>query len=201
MAKFILGRKLGMSEIFDEKGNQVPVTLVEAGPCVVTAVKEKAIQVGFIKKTKNIKKTEKGKEFKHLKEFGVQGLEFKVGDAISAEVFQEGDIVKVSGISKGKGFAGVVKKWGFHGRPSTHGTKHEERTPGSTGMSGLGRVIKGLKMAGRMGSQRVTVKNLKVAKIDKENNILAIRGAVPGKPGTLLEISNTCLPAGREIGN
>lgn len=194
--KFILGRKLGMSEVFDEKGNQVPVTLVEAGPCVVTQIKTidkdkyESVQVGFLPKSKNVKKTEKSKEFKNLKEFRVQGLGFKVGDTIGADVFQEGDAVKVSGISKGKGFAGVVKKWGFHGRPSTHGTKHEERTAGSTGMSGLGRVIKGLKMAGRMGSQRVSVKNLKIVEIDKENNILAIKGAVPGKPGTLLEIRN-----------
>lgn len=183
-----------MSQIFDEKGNMVPITLIEAGPCTVTQkkimIKDKyeAVQIGFIKKTKKIKKTEKGKEFKHLKEFRVQGLELEVGSVVDASVFQEGDIVDVSGISKGKGFAGVVKRWGFHGRHSTRGTKHEERTPGSTGSSGPGRVLKGVKMAGRMGSDRVTVRNLKIVKVDKDNNKIAVGGALPGRKGTLLEI-------------
>ena len=203
--KFILGLKLGMSQIFDEKGNQTPVTLVEAGPCYVTQIKElrgkkdgyNAIQIGFVAKKKKIKKTEKGKEFKYLKEFRIQPpAEFLLGDkipnpgdVIDASIFQEGDKVKVSGVSKGKGFSGAVKKWGFKGRLSvSHGTKHELRTLGSTGSSVPERVVKGKKMAGRMGYERVTIKNLKIAKVDKENNLLAVKGAIPGRKGTLLEI-------------
>ena len=193
--KFILGLKIGMSQLFDEKGDRLSVTLVEAGPCVVTQIKTKekdgyeAVQMGFIPKKKNVKKPEKGKEFKFLKEEKTENAgQFKEGDEVNISVFQEGDKVKISGISKGKGFQGVIKRWGFHGRPSTHGTKHEERTPGSTGSSIPDRVVKGKKMAGRMGSDRTTVKNLKIVKIDKENNLLAIEGALPGRRGTLIEI-------------
>ena len=190
--KFILGLKLGMTQVFDEKGNQIPVTLIEAGPCYVTQIKTKekdkyeAVQVGFVKKTRKIKKAEKEKEFKYLREF--ENGEHKMGDKIDVSIFQEGDKVKISGLSKGKGFAGVVKRWGFHGRPATRGTKHEERTGGSTGSSMPSRVVKGKKMAGRMGFERVSVKNLKIVKIEKEDNLIAVRGAVPGRKGTLLEI-------------
>lgn len=190
--KFILGLKLGTTQVFDEKGNQIPVTLIEAGPCYITQIKTKekdkygAVQVGFVKKTRKIKKAEKGKEFKYLREF--EDGEHKMGDKIDVSIFQEGDKVKISGLSKGKGFAGVVKRWGFHGRPATRGTKHEERTGGSTGSSMPSRVVKGKKMAGRMGFGRVSVKNLKIVKIEKEDNLIAVRGAVPGRKGTLLEI-------------
>jgi len=195
--KFILGLKLGMSEIFDEKGNQIPITLIEAGPCIVTQVKTKekdvytAIQIGFKKlKEKKIKKPQKQKPFKYLREFrgNIDISKYKVGDNIDVSIFKEENKVSVSGISKGKGFAGVVKRWGFHGRPRTRGTKHEERGPGSIGAATPSRVIKGIKMAGRMGGERVTVKNLKIVKIDKENNLLAVKGAVPGRRGTLMEI-------------
>jgi len=198
--KFILGLKLGMSQIFDEKGNQIPVTLIEAGPCEVTQIKTKekdgyqAIQVGFKKigKPKKIKKPQAKKPYRYLREF--KNGEFKVGDRIDASIFQEGEKVKVSGISKGKGFAGAVKRWGFKGRLSvSHGTKHELRTLGSVGMSIPERVVKGKKMPGRMGWIRVTVSNLKVAKVDPENNLLAVEGAVPGRKGTLLEISNSSI--------
>jgi len=181
-----------MTQVFDEKGNQIPVTLIEAGPCYITQIKTKekdkygAVQVGFVKKTRKIKKAEKGKEFKYLREF--EGGEHKMGDKIDVSIFQEGDKIKISGLSKGKGFAGVVKRWGFHGRPATRGTKHEERTGGSTGSSMPSRVVKGKKMAGRMGFERVSVKNLKIVKIEKEDNLIAVRGAVPGRKGTLLEI-------------
>ena len=197
--KFILGLKLGMSEIFDEKGNQIPITLIEAGPCIVTQVKTKekdvytAIQIGFKKlKEKKIKKPQKQKPFKYLREFrgNIDISKYKVGDNIDVAIFKERDKVSVSGTSKGKGFAGVVKRWGFHGRPRTRGTKHEERGPGSVGAATPSRVIKGIKMAGRMGGERVTVKNLKVIKVDKENNIIAVKGAIPGRKGILLEISN-----------
>lgn len=179
--------------MFDKEGKVVPVTLVEAGPCQVTQVKTKekdkyaAVQVGFLLKKKRVKKTEKGKEFKHLREFG--NGEYKLGDKIDASVFQEGDMVKISGVSKGKGFQGAVKRWGFKGHASaTHGTKHEHRTLGSVGTSFPERVIKGRKMPGRMGGERTTVKNLKIVKVDVENNLIAVRGAVPGRKGTLLEI-------------
>ena len=192
--KFILGKKIEMTQIFDEKGNVVPVTLIEAGPCQVTQMKTRekdgyqAIQIGFekIEKLKKIKKTMKGKEFKYLKEF--ENGKLKVGDQILATVFKEGEKVNVSGISKGKGFAGVIKRWHFKGQFKTHGTKEKWRSPGSIGQRWPQRVIKGKKMGGRMGSDRTTVKNLKIAKIDPENNILAVRGAVAGHKGTLLEI-------------
>ncbi len=201
--KFILGQKIGMSQIFDENGNQIPVTLVEAGPCEVLQVKTKendgceAVQLGWrkIEKKKKIKKTMKGKEFRYIKEFKVQPTTnnqqpttFKAGDKIDVSVFREGDKVKISGISKGKGFQGVVKRHGFHGRNATHGVKHEERKPGSIGSSWPERVIKGRKMPGRMGAERVTVKNLKIVKVDKENNLIAVKGAVPGYRGTLVEV-------------
>ena len=180
--------------MFDKEGNVVPLTLIEAGPCHVTQVKTKekdgydSLQVGFkkIEKKKKIKKPMKGKPFRFLREF--KDGEHKMGDKIDVSVFQEGDTVKVIGTSKGKGFQGAVKRWGFSGRNATHGVKHEERTLGSVGTTGPQRVIKGKKMPGRMGFERVTVKNLEVVKVDKENNLLAVRGAVPGKKGTLLEI-------------
>ncbi|MCK4781990.1 50S ribosomal protein L3 [Candidatus Parcubacteria bacterium] len=194
--KFILGKKIEMTQIFNEQGRVVPVTLIEAGPCEVVQLKTKdkdgyeAVQVGFIKKEKQkrIKKTEKGKEFQYLREFESSG-EHKIGDKIDVSVFEEGSKVKISGISKGKGFQGAVKRWGFSGRNATHGVKHEQRTLGSVGSAFPQRVIKGKKMPGRMGVERITVKNLKIVKIDKENNLLAVRGAIPGRRGTFLEIT------------
>ncbi len=188
-----------MSQIFDEKGNVVPVTLIEAGPCQITQVKKhekdgySAVQIGFKKlKEKKVKKPQKQKPFRYLREFTFPNFEKtwegKVGDKIDVSIFREGDEVKVSGISKGKGFQGAVKRWGFSGRNATHGVKHEHRTLGSVGSSFPERVLKGKKMPGRMGAERVTVRNLKIVKIDKENNLLAIKGAVPGPKGTLLEI-------------
>jgi len=195
--KFILAKKIGMSQLFDEKGNVIPVTWVEAGPCFVTQIKTEdkdgywAVQVGFEKKKKNIKKTEKGKEYKYLKEFRGSKEEvekFKVGQKIDVSIFNEGDIVKVSGKSTGKGFQGVVKRWGFAGAPKTHGTKHTHRAPGAIGSAWPQRVWKGKKMPGRMGGERVTIKNLEIVKIEKDKNLMAIKGAVPGKRGNLLEI-------------
>lgn len=194
--KFILGLKLSMSQIFDKSGKVIPITLIKVGPCEVLQVKTKAkdgyqaIQLGFIKKTKKIKKTEKGKEFRYLREQRTENNEqLKVGDKIGVSIFQEGEVVKISGISKGKGFTGAVKRWGFKGKLSaTHGTKHEHRTLGSVGTSHPPRVQKGKKMPGRMGGERVTIRNLKVVKVDPENNLLAVKGAVPGRKETLLEI-------------
>jgi large subunit ribosomal protein L3 len=205
MTKFILGKKIGMSQIFDEAGNVIPVTVIEAGPCYVTQirVKEKdgyqAVQIGFWE-TKGLKKPQKGhlrriKNLKYLKEFKTGDKyenkyenKYEIGQEIKADIFQVGDVVKVSGISKGKGFAGVVKRHGFRGAPASHGTKHALRQPGSIGSSFPERVRRGLKMAGRMGGERVTTKNLKIAAVDAENNLLAIKGAIPGSRGTLLEI-------------
>jgi len=192
--KFILGQKLRMSQIFDEKGNAIPVTLVEAGPCQVTQIKTQekdryeAIQVGFKRKEKKIKKTMGKKPFKFLHEFRADPKSFKVGQKIDISIFEEGDVVSVSGISKGKGFQGGVKRWGFAGLPATRGTKHEMRALGSTGSRYPQRVIKGKKMPGRMGGERVTVKNLKIVKVEPENNLLTVKGALPGRRGTLLEI-------------
>ena len=200
--KFILGKKIEMTQMFDEKGRVIPVTLIEAGPCYVAQImtKEKdkyeSIQIGFEKlKDKKVKKPQKKKPYRYIKEFKNKEQrtknkeqELKVGDKIDVSIFKEGDKVKISGISKGKGFAGVVKRWGFHGQTATHGTKHEERTIGSIGSAFPQRVIKGKKMPGRMGTERVTVKNLKIVKVDVENNLIAIKGAVPGRRGTLLEI-------------
>jgi len=193
--KFILGKKLKMAQIFDEKGNVIPATLIEAGPCYVTQIKTKekdgyeAIQIGFEKlKEKKVKKPLKKKPYRYLREFKNEIEKFKVGQEIDVSIFKEGDLVSVSGISKGKGFAGAVKRWGFAGRAKTRGTKHEERTLGSVGATTPSRVIKGKKMPGRMGFVRVTIRNLKVVKVDPEKNLLAVKGAVPGRKGTLLEI-------------
>ncbi|MFH1780497.1 MAG: 50S ribosomal protein L3 [Candidatus Nealsonbacteria bacterium] len=197
--KFLLGLKLGMSQIFDKDGNIVPLTLIEAGPCQITQVKTRksdgyeSLQVGFkeIEKKNKIKKPMTLKPFRFIREFRAKDasvLEGKVGDKIDVSLFQEGDIVKVAGVSKGKGFQGGMRRWGFHGKFATHGIKHEARTIGAIGDGGLERVWRGKKMPGRMGSDRITVKGLRVMKVDKENNILAVRGAVPGHPGTLVEI-------------
>ncbi|KPJ57381.1 hypothetical protein AMJ49_01830 [Parcubacteria bacterium DG_74_2] len=194
--KFILGEKIKMSQIFDEKGNLIPVTLIKVGPCEVLQIKKKeidgyeAVQIGFkkIEKEKKIKKSMRKKPFQYLREFRGKIEKMKLGEKIDASVFKEGDLVKISGVSKGKGFAGAVKRWGFAGRSKTHGTKHEERTLGSTGSTTPSRVVKGRKMPGRMGAKRVTTKNLKVVKVDPKNNLIAVRGAVPGRRGTLLEI-------------
>ena len=192
--KIILGKKLGMSQVFDETGKVIPVTLLEAGPCKVLEVlnKEKngydSIQLGFIeRKEKKALKSGKGKNFTYIKEFRGEG-EFNVGDTVDVSIFEEGDMVKVSGVSKGKGFQGGVKRHGMSGRDRTHGVKHDHRTIGSVGSAWPQRVIKGRHMPGRMGADRVSVKNLKVIKIDKENNTIAVKGAIPGHYGTLIEV-------------
>ncbi len=188
-----------MSQIFTKEGGAIPVTVVKAGPVVVTQVKTdkrdgySAVQVGYgEKKASKINKAIRGhiKElgnFETIKEFR-DAEEHKVGDSIDVSVFEEGDIVQVSSISKGKGFQGVVKRHGFHGGPRTHGQKHSEREPGSIGATGPQRVFKGTRMAGRMGSDKVTTKNLKVVGVNKENNMILLAGSVAGHRGTLLEI-------------
>lgn len=184
-----------MSQLFDENEKVTPVTLVKAGPCYITQIKTEkkdgynAVQIGFEKlKDKKIKKTMKGKPYRYLKER--KGVENKVkaGQEIDVSIFKPGDKVMVSGVSKGKGFAGAVKRWGFVEKAKAHGAKDMRRL-GSTGSRFPQRTIKGKKMAGRMGGEKITVKNLEIAAIDKENDILAIKGALPGKRGALLEIT------------
>lgn len=200
MAKFMLAQKIQMSQIFDEAGNVIPVTVLRAGPVTVNQVREKnkdgyeALVVGFgEKKEKNIKKPQRVQmkdlgNFRWLKEFRTSPGDLKRGDKIGVSIFKEGEIVKVSGSSKGKGFQGVVKRHGFAGGPRTHGQKHSEREPGSIGATWPQRVLKGKKMPGRMGGGRITVSNLKILKIEPDKNLLYIKGAVPGARGSLLEI-------------
>ncbi|MBU1558100.1 50S ribosomal protein L3 [Patescibacteria group bacterium] len=197
--KFILGTKEEMTQIFDNEGIVHPVTILNAGPVVVTQIRNEeadgyeAVQIGFgEKKEKNINKPEKGHlkdlgNFRYLREFEIDG-DMKVGDKMDASIFEEGEEVIISSISKGKGFQGVVKRHNFAGGPRSHGQKHSERKPGSIGSTGPQRVFKGTRMAGRMGTDRITVKNLKIVQIDKDNNKIYIKGAVPGRRGTLVEI-------------
>jgi large subunit ribosomal protein L3 len=199
--KFILGKKQKMTQYFDEEGNVHPATEVQAGPITVTRVKTQdtdgydAVQVGYgTQKETRISKAVRGaiKDlgfFRVLKEFRPkQAIEAQIGDTINADIFAVGDTVTVTGISKGKGFQGVVKRHGFAGGRRTHGQKHSEREPGSIGSTGPQRVFKGTKMAGRMGSDRITVKNLKVLAVDPAANTILIKGAIPGRRGTLVEI-------------
>ncbi len=183
--------------MFDKQGNIVPVTIIKAGPCFITQIRDekkdnyKAIQIGFkLLKDKKVKKPQKNKPYRYLREFSNDVSKYKIGDKIDVNIFEEGDKIKVSGISKGKGFQGVVKRHGFSGGPATHGHRHVLRTPGSIGSAFPQKVFKGKKMPGRAGGKRTTIKNLKIAVIDKENNLLAINGAVSGPVGGLVEISS-----------
>lgn len=198
-----------MTQVFDEQGNVVPVTVLEAGPVIITQIKTvatdgyDAVQVGFgTKKEKNINKAIKGHvkslgNFKFIKEFRVYDDKdvkaiagMKVGDKIDLSAFKEGDKITVSSVSKGKGFQGVIKRHGFKGQPRTHGQKHSERAPGSIsgGTREGGRVPKGMRMAGRTGSDLITISGLKVIQIDPATNELLVLGAMAGKKGTLVEI-------------
>lgn len=180
MAKFILGTKQKMTQMFDDEGNVYPATLVLAEPNEITQIKTKE-KDGYI--SVQVSLDGKKKEFRLNEEDN-----FEKGAKIDVAVFEEGDKVRIAGISKGKGFQGVVKRHGFHGGPRTHGQKHSEREGGSIGDGGRQRVSKGRKMPGRMGSDRVTIKNLKILKVDKDSNQLLVSGAIPGKRGTLIEI-------------
>ena len=206
MKKAILGKKLGMTQLFGEDGVLIPVTVIEAGPCRVIQKKTaendgyEAVQVGFLeKKEKHTTKPLQGHfkkagtgYMKYLKEFKLENAaEMNVGDEIKEDVFAEGDAVDVTGISKGKGYAGTIKRWGTHRGPMTHGSGYH-RGPGSMGAcSSPSRVMKGKKLAGHLGVEKVTIQNLSIVKIDAEKNILAIRGAVPGPKGGLVVIKNS----------
>ncbi len=202
--KFILAEKQNMTQIFDASGKVYGVTVLNAPDGKVVQVKTKAtdgytaVQVGFgTKKTKRISKPILGHmkdlgNFKVLREFRLENEENlpQVGDVVNLDTFTEGDIINVSSVTKGKGFQGVVKRHGFAGGPRTHGQRHSEREPGSIGGGGRdgGRVAKGMRMAGRMGGDRVTIKGLKLVKIDKEANQIYVFGAVPGRKGTVVEV-------------
>lgn len=205
MAKAILGTKVGMTQIFSEEGKAIPVTVIQAGPCVVTQVKGtendgyNAIQVGYKEqKETRLNKPMKGhlakgqvKPVKVLREFRVDNsAEFKVGQEIKADIFDAGDQVDVTGISKGKGFAGPIKRHGFGRGPETHGSRYHRRT-GSLGAVGPNRVFKGSKLPGRMGTDKITVQNLQVVKVDAERDLILVKGAVPGPNKALLTIKTS----------
>lgn len=205
----ILGTKIGMTSVFDAAGNQLVVTVVEAGPCVVTQIKTKdgadgynAVQVGYgEKKEKRTTKALKGHFAKagttpkqKVVEFATIGTDVSLGQTLTVgELFKDGDKVDVSGISKGKGFQGVVKRHGFSGvGMRTHGQHNRQRAPGSLGQSSdPSRVFKGMRMAGRMGSDRITIKKVKVVSVMAEQNIILLKGAVPGPKGTIIEIKKS----------
>ena len=200
----LIGKKIGMTSLYDEKGNNLACTIIEAGPCVVTQIKNEekdgynSVQLGFLdKKERNINKAEAG-HFKNAKTAPKRNLfEFKnfenelsVGDVLNVDHFSEGEFVDISGISKGKGFQGVVKRHGFAGvGQSTHGQHNRLRAPGSIGAASYpARVFKGMKMAGQMGNEKVTVQNLKVIKVVPEKNLLVIKGCVPGHKNSIVTI-------------
>ena len=200
----IIGKKLGMSQVFEQNGDLIPVTIVEAGPCQVVQVKtpEKegysAVQLGFEKKPeKRANKPELGhfkaantEPYRHLSELrDFESDHLKVGESITVNLFKVGDKVKVSGVTKGKGFQGVVKRYNFKGGPKTHGQSDRHRAPGSIGASAYpSHVIKGMKMPGRMGGDNKTVRGLSIIKIDPDNNLLYIKGAVPGARNGIVTI-------------
>jgi large subunit ribosomal protein L3 len=202
--KGLLGRKLGMTQIFDDRGEVIPVTVIEAGPCYITQKKTlendgyTAVQLGFEEvKPARVNKPELGHlakshvpSLRYLREFRVEDhSDLSEGQKLDASVFEVGDLVDVIGVSKGKGFAGVVKRHHFAGGPKTHGQSDRLRTAGAIGAGTTpGRIIKGLRMAGRMGNDRVTVQNLEIALVDPERNLLAVKGAVPGARDGLLII-------------
>ena len=213
--KFIVGKKLGMSQIYGEDGNVIPVTVVEAEPNIVVQVKTKdkdkyeAVQIGYgTRKEKNIKKPQKGHfknlgSFAVLKEFRIDSkgrtsrgqeqnavTELTVGQKIDVTMFAPGDTVRVTGMTKGKGFQGVVKRHGFKGMPASHGHHSVMRHGGSIGQRFRQHTLRGMRMPGRMGNNKFTVRGLKIAKVDQENNMLAIKGAIPGNKGGIVMIQS-----------
>ncbi len=200
MIQGFLGRKIGMTQIFREDGRVVPVTVIEAGPCVVTQVKTKetdgyeAIQLGYGEvKRRNKPQTghlKNSRLSRYLREVAADDTsEFEVGQTFSVDIFEAGEIVDIIGKSKGRGFAGVMKRWGFAGGPRTHGQSDRARAPGSIGGGTTpGKVYKGLKMGGHMGNRRITVKGLEIVEVDTERNLLLIKGGIPGATNSLIQI-------------
>ena len=206
MKKGLIGKKVGMTQIFDEAGKVIPVTVIEAGPCVVAQIKTKetdgydAVQLGFGEiKEKKLNKPVKGHfakanvtPKKHLREFRLDSLEnVKVGDELKADVFAAGDKIDVQGTSKGKGFQGVIKRHGQSRGPMGHGSMYHRR-PGSMGSTSTpGRVFKGKKLPGHMGVQKITIQNLEIIKVDMDKNVLLVKGSVPGPKGAILKIKSS----------
>lgn len=203
--KAILGRKIGMTQIFTPEGELIPVTAVEAGPCVVTQVKTndtdgyEAIQVGFLDaKPVSVTKPQEGHFSKagvaakrHIKEFRVEDAsEYENGAEILADIFETGDKIDVTGKSKGKGFAGTIKRYGHARGPMTHGSRHKRKT-GSIGAAGQSKVFKGHKMPGRLGNKKTTVQNLEVVRVDLEDNLILIKGAIPGAKKSIVLIQES----------
>ena len=200
MLQGFLGKKIGMTQIFREDGIVVPVTVVEAGPCVVTQVKTKktdgydAVQLGFGEVKRRNKPLsghlKNSRLSRYLREVSADDTsEFEVGQTIAVDIFEAGEKVDVIGTSKGRGFAGVMKRWNFKGGPRTHGQSDRMRAPGSIGGGTTpGRVYKGLKMGGHMGNRRITVKGLEIIEIDTERNLLMIKGGIPGATNSLVQI-------------
>jgi len=207
MLQGFLGKKIGMTQIFREDGRVVPVTVIEAGPCVVTQVKTmeidgyEAVQLGYGDvKRRNKPQTghlKNSRLSRHLREVSTDDTsDFEVGQTIGVDIFEPGEIIDVIGRSKGRGFAGVMKRHGFHGGPRTHGQSDRARAPGSIGGGTTpGKVFKGLKMAGHMGNARITVKGLEVISVDTDRNLLFLKGGVPGAPNGLLQIRRSRKPA------
>ena len=208
--KGIIGKKVGMTQVFNERGETIPVTVIEAGPCWVTQVRTerrdgyRAVQLGFEeidpkKAERKLTKAERGhlknvRPLRRLREFRTDSDDtvYEVGQRLDASVFAVGDRVDVTGQSKGKGFAGGMKRHNFRGGPMTHGQSDRQRSPGSIGSGTTpGRVLKGMRMAGHMGDERVTVQNLEVVQVDPERNLLLVKGAVPGAKNGLLLIQQT----------
>jgi len=208
--KGIIGKKIGMTQYFEEDGTVQPVTVIEAGPCYVTQIRTldrdgySAVQLGFdeIASKSNgesrLSAPKRGHlnrgalelpDLRVLREFRLDNVEVAEGDTVTCDVFEKGDIVDVIGISKGRGFAGTIKRHNFNRQPKTHGQSDRERAPGSVGQSAFpGRVLKGTRMGGRMGNDRITIQNLEVVLVDPEKNLLAIRGSVPGRRGGVVVI-------------
>ncbi|KXK12480.1 MAG: 50S ribosomal protein L3 [Chloroflexi bacterium OLB15] len=205
--KGIIGKKVGMTQVFDENGNVIPVTVLQAGPCFVTQIRTAdkdgyvAVQLGFGEtKPQRLTKGQLGHlqknnlpAVRHLREFRVQGdVDVAEGSTIKADVFAKGERVDVIGVSKGRGFAGTIKRHNFHRQPKTHGQSDRERAPGSVGgTTNPGRTFKGQRMAGRMGNDRVTAQNLEVVVVDADRNLLAVRGSVPGANGGIVVVKPT----------
>ncbi len=211
--KGIIGKKVGMTQIFDTNGQVIPVTVIQAGPCYVTQIRTEekegytAVQLGFeeLPPKRNgdlrLSKPKQGHlrrnnqsipDLRYLREFRVKQLDVEEGQKLTADVFQQGDRIDVVGTSKGRGFAGTIKRHNFNRQPKTHGASDRTRAPGSIGSTTTpGRVLKGTRMAGHMGDERVTVQNLEVVVVDADKNLLAVRGSVPGAKGGILLIKET----------
>lgn len=205
MKKGIIGKKIGMTQIFDENGNVIPVTVIEAGPCVVTQIKTEqtdgyeAVQLGFEDLAERLvnkpaaghfAKSGKGAK-RHLKEFRLEDISsYNIGDTVTADIFAAGEKVDVTGMTKGRGYSGVIKRWNHHKLMATHGVGPIHRQPGSMGVIDPAHIFKNKKMPGQYGHEQVTVLNLAIAKIDAEKNIIAVKGAIPGPKGGIVFVRN-----------